>query len=155
MSDLAEMIAVYMEAVAAEAAAVTAAHAASLASFEAQVVKDTAHHARVVYLDRIRLLQTPWFGVYLHRFDGPDPRPELHDHPWPFATMVIWGGYHELRQDIGRPASRHMEHRRPFRPRRLRLTEAHTIVVLDRAGTRSVVLVGRRQREWGVLRADG
>lgn len=103
----------------------------------------------ITYLNRIRLVQTPCFAVYLHRFDGPDPRPELHDHPWPFVTMVIKGGYHELRKTIGREQTTHMEHRRAWRPRVMRLTEAHTIVMLDKAGTRSIVVCGRRQREWG------
>ena len=41
------------------------------------------------YLTRWRLIQTPWFGIYLHRFDGPDPRETLHDHPWPFVSVVL------------------------------------------------------------------
>lgn len=108
----------------------------------------------VAYLDRIRLVQTPWFGVYLHRFDAPDPGMDLHDHPWPFVTMVLSGGYTEVRCDSrwASPGNRPggcLQHRRRFRPKVMRLTEAHTIVELDRLPTRSLVIVGRRQREWG------
>ncbi len=34
------------------------------------------------------------FNIFLHKFhcsDGPD----LHDHPWPYATLILRGGYHE------------------------------------------------------------
>src|SRR3954449_5709224 len=65
------------------------------------------------YLTRLRIVQTPWFGVYLHRFDGPDPRPTLHDHPWPFLSFVLRGGYTERRLN---PATMTVneKHRVPF-----------------------------------------
>src|SRR5690606_17597095 len=34
-------------------------------------------------------------GVLLHRIDGPDPGLDLHDHPWPFVSIVLRGGYTE------------------------------------------------------------
>lgn len=113
----------------------------------------------VAYLDRIRLVQTPWLAIYLHRFDAPDPGYDLHDHPWPFITMVLTGGYLEARADArdalrGRRVYRY-EHRRRFRPRRMRLTECHTITTLDKVGTRSIVLVGRRSRDWGFYTPEG
>lgn len=112
----------------------------------------------VVYLDRIRLVQTPWFGVYLHRFDGPDPGGHLHDHPWPFATIVVSGGYTEERADTRsgtEPEAWHVENRQRFRPRVMRLTECHTITGLDKVGTRSIVVVGRRTRTWGFYTPEG
>lgn len=36
------------------------------------------------------------FGIYLHEIAGPDPGLDMHDHPWPFATWVIRGGYSEM-----------------------------------------------------------
>ena len=46
------------------------------------------------YLDRWPLALTPWGRVYLHRFHAPDPAC-LHDHPWRFWSLVLWGGYWE------------------------------------------------------------
>lgn len=113
------------------------------------------------YLDRLRIVQTPWFGVYLHRMDAPDPGRDLHDHPWPFITCVLSGGYTEYRADLrdaglladraestGRLPGR-IERRYPWRPRRMRLDEAHTIVVLHKVPTWTLVLTGRRVRNWG------
>jgi hypothetical protein len=35
------------------------------------------------------------FGVNIHFIDGPDPGPDLHDHPWWFCTIILRGGYLE------------------------------------------------------------
>jgi hypothetical protein len=43
------------------------------------------------YLDRLRVVQTPWFGIYLHRLGTPDPGLDLHDHPWPFVSIILVG----------------------------------------------------------------
>ena len=48
------------------------------------------------YLDRLRIIQTPWFGVYLHHIHRPDSDPDPHDHPWAFASLVLTGSYREL-----------------------------------------------------------
>lgn len=34
-------------------------------------------------------------GVLVHRIDAPDPGLDLHDHPWPFITIILRGGYTE------------------------------------------------------------
>lgn len=44
---------------------------------------------------RWRIVQTPWLGLCLHRLDQPDQRTTLHDHPWPFLSFVLRGGYTE------------------------------------------------------------
>lgn len=102
----------------------------------------------VAYLDRIRLIQTPWFAIYVHRFDAPDPGIDLHDHPWSFLTMVVKGGYTERRADTRRPDQWWREDRRPFIPRIMRLGECHTIEAVA-PGSRSIVITGRRCRKWG------
>lgn len=51
------------------------------------------------YLVRWRIIQTPWFGIFLHRMGTPDSRPTLHDHPWGFLSLVLRGGYVERRLD--------------------------------------------------------
>ena len=35
------------------------------------------------------------FNVFLHKFMKGDP-DELHDHPWPYATLILKGGYWEV-----------------------------------------------------------
>jgi hypothetical protein len=47
------------------------------------------------YLDRLRLIETPWFAVFLHHIHRPDKDPDPHDHPWTFWSWVIAGSYRE------------------------------------------------------------
>jgi hypothetical protein len=46
------------------------------------------------YLDRLRILATPWFSIYLHHIRREDYTAP-HDHPWWFGSLVLSGGYIE------------------------------------------------------------
>lgn len=109
------------------------------------------------YLTRWRLIQTPWFGIYLHRFDGPDPRPTLHDHPWNFRSLVLLGGYEEALTYAEGPPGLHgsWAQRRAGRWNRKHAEDTHTITELWRVPTWTLMLVGRRRREWGYVDPDG
>lgn len=100
-----------------------------------------------LYLWRLRIVQTPWFAVYLHAIHRPDHDQELHDHPWDFVSLVLRGSYIEQT-----PCCEGC----PFRRHRLvrwinskRAEDAHRIVRVDRAPTWTLVFCGRRRREWG------
>lgn len=104
------------------------------------------------YLTRWRLIQTPFVSLYIHRLDSPDPRPTLHDHPWSFLSIIIRGGYTERRLN---PRTMHVhEARRVRRFNQVRPHDAHAIIRLHRVPTWSVLLVGRRVREWGYLEPE-
>lgn len=101
------------------------------------------------YLTRWRIIQTPWCAIYLHRMDGPDPRATLHDHPWPFVSFVLRGGYDEV-QTYTLPVG--------WAVRRVnvkRATDLHYIRDLQRTPTWTLMLVGRRRRDWGYVDRDG
>lgn len=99
----------------------------------------------VNYMTRLRVIQTPWFGIYLHRFDRPDSRPTLHDHPWPFASFVIRGaGYVER---VGLNKTR----RRVCWANFKRATDLHYIEELLSPVVWTLVVVGRRRRAWGYV----
>lgn len=98
------------------------------------------------YLWRLRIIQTPWFGVYLHRMDGPDSRWTLHDHPWSFVSFVLRGGYIERRLD---PHDRSFHRRLVQRVNVMRTHDAHAITRLLRIPTWTLVFVGARRRTWG------
>lgn len=120
-----------------------------------------------IYLDRWGL-QHPRIGaVFLHRMDAPDPGIDLHDHPWSFVSIVLWGGYVEQRADTrqachiaaiaeGLSATRGGQHprgelvaRRPLSVRVMRLDECHTITELRRRVSWTLVLAGPVRRNWG------
>lgn len=117
------------------------------------------------YLWRLRIVQTPLFGVYLHKLGTPDPRDTLHDHPWPFVSIVLRGGYDEMRRrthDISEEwwdadrkiigyAYRHRVRFLNWMP----MDALHWIERLHRTPTWTLVFVGRRQRVWQYMDRDG
>jgi hypothetical protein len=110
------------------------------------------------YMTRWRVVSVPWFGLYVHRLDKPDPRPTLHDHPWAFLSLVLRGGYTE---DVGiRPqgcddcpvTGRWARSWRQGSFHRMRKADAHAITALRRSPTWTLLLVGRRHQpepSWG------
>ena len=109
-------------------------------------------HPEQTYLSRLRIVQTPWFALYLHRMDGPDSRPTLHDHPWNFVSLILRGGYVERRLD---PATMRVTERHRVRwVNRVRTHDAHAITALLRVPTWTLLLVGPRRRTWGYWEVD-
>ena len=41
------------------------------------------------------LFRVPWLGIYIHKFYRSDYEMALHDHPWPFVTIILKNGYLE------------------------------------------------------------
>jgi hypothetical protein len=117
-----------------------------------------ANNPAETVMARWRIVQTPWWGVLLHRLDKPDSRSTLHDHPWPFLSLILRGGYTE---EFGRttrfsyrPTSPHEGRvkervKRTWRAgslHRMRSRDPHTIVSLLRSPTWTLVLTGPRAR---------
>lgn len=46
------------------------------------------------YLVRWTILGCPWFSIKIHRILASD-EDCLHDHPWHFLSIILWGGYFE------------------------------------------------------------
>ena len=112
-----------------------------------------------VYLTRWRLLQTPWFGIFLHKLNRPDSDRALHDHPWNFVSLILKGGYDEKRpcfcgwkscefspitttRSVGSFAYRKAE-------------DLHAIVKLWRIPTWTLIIIGRHRRDWGFQTEKG
>jgi len=49
------------------------------------------------YLVRRHLVKFPKAKAYLHHILISDADRHLHDHPWDFIIIVLWGGYYEHR----------------------------------------------------------
>lgn len=122
-----------------------------------------------VYLNRWGIGHDRIGGVLLHRMDAPDPGIDLHNHPWTFASIVLWGGYVELRagsddaalcaalaEQYPATCTRGVvETRRPFSIRRMRLDECHTITRLLRRRSWTLVIKGPRRQGWGFFLPTG
>lgn len=123
-----------------------------------------------VYLTRYRFPLLAGWAILLHIMRRPDEDRCLHDHPWWFISLVLWGGYWETvetpRSDMpsGRnvrnveavtTAWRHDRFNRPgallYRP----ALHTHRVAALPRGKAVTLVLRGPAQRTWGFRRADG
>jgi hypothetical protein len=100
-------------------------------------------------MKRLRVLQTPWLGVYVHFIYREDMDPVPHDHPWTFWRCVIRGGYIEHyfdRPEQGRTYL--LRAQRRWKVSQFPTEHAHRIVLV-KPGTVSLVVVGRKHRAWG------
>lgn len=107
---------------------------------------------------RWRVIQTPWFGFYVHFIHREDLDRLPHDHPWSFWTWIVRGSYAEKYY----PDSRFIKVRGPMRYqirrrwslRRFPPLAAHRITATHGHVT-TLVLVGRKFRTWGFYDGAG
>lgn len=110
-------------------------------------------------LHRWRLIQTPWFGIYVHFIYREDLDRDPHDHPWTFFSFVLCGGYVEQHWDdarlggtgegyLFRSWGKRRSMLRAGRSHYFPLSAAHRITQVH-GKTITLVLVGRKQRDWG------
>ena len=102
-----------------------------------------------VLLRRWRIVQTPLFGVYLHRHIRPDWFRDMHDHPYSFVTWVLRGAYRE-----NRIAAKPLTWRQ-WSVHYMRAEWPHSILELTEVPTWTLMFVGRRRRDWGFVTDDG
>ena len=109
------------------------------------------------YLERyyIFLKDRKWFpfNIFIHKFLKSDP-DDVHDHPWPYATLILKGGYWEwnpqfnsLGQKIGEIAT----WRGAGHFRICSATSFHRIELDPSITAWTLFMPGPQQREWGFL----
>lgn len=99
------------------------------------------------YLTRYTLIDRDRYQLCVHVFHRSDA-DELHDHPWPFASLILWRGYVEQTPN-GR--SRKWPGMLLFR----RANHAHRVELIDGKCAATLVVMGKRERDWGFFTAFG
>lgn len=94
-----------------------------------------------VFLNRLRVILTPWFGVYFTRIYGPDLDRSPHNHSRWFATFILSGSYVEERWVIPEMTSLGTRCHRRFSIKVMRRDQAHNITKMNSA-VRTLVLCG-------------
>jgi hypothetical protein len=59
------------------------------------LVKEIISKYGNVHFRRYRLIQTPWFALYIHQILKSDEDADMHDHPWSFQSLILSGSYKE------------------------------------------------------------
>jgi hypothetical protein len=109
------------------------------------------------YLERyyVFLRDRTWFpfNVFLHKFLKSDP-DDVHDHPWPYATLILKGGYYEsvpIFDESHRAVGIKRYWRGPGHFRICRANSYHRIEVQPDVECWTLFMPGPQKREWGFL----
>lgn len=104
------------------------------------------------YLERYYLLGAFGWHAYLHRFVDSDPDRGLHDHPWGRAvSLVLSGGYDEIRGVDPTATRTRTAHIRPWRFNLLRGSDFHRVILRDSRPAWTLFIHGPRIKGWGFL----
>ena len=88
------------------------------------------------------------FNIFIHKFLKSDP-DDLHDHPWPWFTFIIRGGYWEHTPEGA-------FWRKPFSCRWNKATSLHRIELDPNVqNCWTLFIPGPKQREWGFKTKEG
>jgi len=93
------------------------------------------------------------FNIFLHKFLKSDP-DDVHDHPWPYATLILKGGYWEWRPQFNSKGEKTGEIAKWCGPGSFRWAGANTFhrIELDPDVTCwTLFMPGAKQRDWGFL----
>jgi hypothetical protein len=90
-------------------------------------------------------------AVYLHRFHRSDA-DEMHDHPWPFVSIILAGGYHEVTPAKGWTDGVGPVLRRWYGPGRVLVRPAswiHRVEIPEGRDAWTLIVRGTKERSWG------
>ena len=93
------------------------------------------------------------FNIFLHKFLKSDP-DDLHDHPWPYATLILRGGYYEWTPKFNAQGTLIGETRHWRGPGHFRFMGAnsfHRVELKDGVECWTLFMPGPHKREWGFL----
>lgn len=116
-----------------------------------------------VYMRRLNILLTPWFSIKLHFIYRPDNQRDLHDHPWSFLSLLLWGSYVED-VPVYRPNDSQClcsDCTTSIEPRHVRwwnwkrAEDQHSIIWVSNQPIVTLVFCGPIRRTWGFWTPDG
>lgn len=109
------------------------------------------------YLERYYLFlkerKTFPFNVFVHKFLKSDP-DDVHDHPWPYATLILKGGYYEWVPQFDKEGKLSCEIRKWRGPGHFRICSPnsyHRVELKEGVTAWTLFIPGPQRREWGFL----
>ena len=93
------------------------------------------------------------FNAFLHKFHKGDPG-DVHDHPWPYFTLILKGGYYEWIpqfRDDGTMSCEIRKWRGPGHFRRCSANSYHRIELKAGVTPWTLFMPGPQRQEWGFL----
>jgi len=96
------------------------------------------------------------FNIFIHKFLKSDP-DDVHDHPWPYATLILKGGYWEhtpIFNEEGKKIGEFVRWRGPGHFRTCSANSYHRIELDPAVTCWTLFMPGPQTREWGFLVKD-
>jgi hypothetical protein len=96
------------------------------------------------------------FNIFLHRFLKSDP-DDVHDHPWPYATLILKGGYWEWQpifDSKGKKIAETSTWRAAGHFRTCGANSYHRIELDPSVDCWTLFMPGPQTRDWGFLRKN-
>ena len=96
------------------------------------------------------------FNIFLHKFLKGDP-DDVHDHPWPYFTIILWGGYYEwipFFNECGELTCEVQKWRGPGHFRFCSAESYHRIELKPGKTCWTLFIPGKKRRDWGFLVND-
>ena len=93
------------------------------------------------------------FNIFLHKFLKSDP-DDVHDHPWPYFTVILKGGYWEWIPQFnneGKKTGEIAHWRGPGSFRWCSAQSYHRIELDPNVTAWTLFMPGPKQRDWGFL----
>ncbi len=115
----------------------------------------------VLHFRRWKIIETPWFAIYIHAIYQADKDKHMHDHPWDYCSIIFKGEYMEHYMEMPnnsvRMAFRNQRMLRDlFKPwfwgRLFKMTpysRFHKVEKLFSPVVRSLVITGPVKHDWG------
>lgn len=97
------------------------------------------------------------FNVFLHKFLKSDP-DDVHDHPWPYATVILKGGYWEWIPQFNSAGEKCNEIAKWRGAGHFRISSAnsyHRIELDPTVECWTLFMPGPQTRDWGFLTRRG
>lgn len=91
------------------------------------------------------------FNIFLHKFLKGDP-DDVHDHPWPYATLILKGGYYEWVAKFNNQGQKIGEIRHWRGPGHFRICSSnnfHRIELHPGITAWTLFMPGPQKRDWG------
>ena len=64
-----------------------------------KLIKEIKSKDGVLHFRRWEILKTRWGSIWIHGIYKEDQDPYLHNHPWDFISVVLFGKYLEKTED--------------------------------------------------------
>jgi hypothetical protein len=119
-----------------------------------RIIMDRVHNEPLLTRYYLFLKDRKWFpfNVFLHKFHKGDPG-DVHDHPWPYATLILKGGYYEYTPNFenGKMVGETKHWRNPGHWRICSSNSYHRIELKEGVTPWTLFMPGPQKREWGFL----